>query len=216
MNSLLIFDLDGTLADTRADLSNAVNLTRNYYNLSDLSREEIINYVGEGRTKLIVQAFNDMPGINIEEAADLWSSFYNKILTVETKLYPGVAEGLEELYAKKYHMAVLSNKPGDMCREITAHFDLDKKLVTALGGGDLATTKPEPEGIYEVIARAEKKGFRRNGDNIWMIGDHYTDLKAARNAGVKSIFCNYGFGNRKDQNFDFEVSSFGEIARIVS
>ena len=215
MNTLIIFDLDGTLADTRADLSYAVNLTRKSYSLKELSLEEIITHVGGGRRNLIERTFSDAPGIDIDEASDRWSDFYYKNLTVQTCLYAGVLSGLKALSERKYHLAVLSNKPGDMCREITAHFGLDKYLVATMGGGDAATVKPEPEGVYEIISRAETRGFTRNADNIWMIGDHYTDLKVAENAEIKSIFCNYGFGDRKGLRSDFDVSSFAEILDIL-
>jgi len=216
MNTLIIFDLDGTLADTRADLAHAVNLTRKAYKLAELPPEEIVNYVGSGRKNLIEQAFHDSPNIDIEEVCDSWSDFYNENLIINTFLYKGVLEGIQSLHREGYHLAVCSNKPGPMCRRITAHFALDQYLVTALGGGDASTLKPEPEVLFEVMKKAEIAGFKREKDNVWMIGDHHTDLKVAENAGVKSIFCNYGFGKRGGLKSDFEVNSFDEIAEFIS
>ncbi len=215
MNTLIIFDLDGTLADTRADLANAVNLTRNHYGLHNLDWTEIVNYVGEGRTKLIERSFYDKPDVDIPEAIEKFTNFYNDNLTVETELYDGVYEGIKNLAETQYYLAVLSNKPGDMCREITDYFKLDKFLVTTMGGGDVSTTKPNPEGVFEVIKRAEAQGFKRNGENVWMVGDHFTDLQVAQNADIKSIFCNYGFGNRKGLSSSFEVDKFSDIAEII-
>ena len=215
MNTLIIFDLDGTLADTRADLANAVNLTRRDYGLPEQAIDEIVNYVGEGKHKLIERSFHDKPDADIDEAVDKFSTHYGENLIIKTPLYEGVANGLKKLKEKNYHLAVLSNKPGDLCREMTAHFGLDKYLVTTMGGGDAATMKPEPEGVYEVIRKAEAEGFSRNGNNVWMVGDHHTDLKVAENAGLKSIYCNYGFGFKKDVVPDYEVDSFSKIESVL-
>ena len=215
MNTLIIFDLDGTLADTRADLANAVNLARKEYGLPEQSIKEIVNYVGEGKYNLMKNSLHDKPDVDLEEAVAKFMHHYAANLIIKTYLYDGVAEGIKKLKGKNYHLAVCSNKPGDLCRQITAHFGLDKYLVTTKGGGDAATIKPEPEGVYEIIRLAENDGFSRNGDNVWMIGDHHTDLRVAENAGIKSIFCKYGFGSKKDQSSDYEVSSFSEIADIV-
>lgn len=216
MNTLIIFDLDGTLADTRADLAHAVNLTRKTYELAELTPKEIVNYVGGGRKNLIEQAFHDSPNVDIEEVCDSWSNFYSENLIINTCLYDGVIEGIQSLHNEGYYLAVCSNKPGPMCRRITAHFELDQYLVATLGGGDASTMKPEPEVIFEVMKKAEVAGFKRENDNVWMIGDHHTDLKVAENAKIKSIFCNYGFGKRAGLKSDFEVNSFDEIANLIS
>jgi phosphoglycolate phosphatase len=215
MNNLIIFDLDGTLADTRADLALAVNLTRKYYGLSEITYDKIITYVGNGAKKLIERVFTDNHELNINEVLKVFMQLYSDNLIIKTALYPGVIEGLKELSKSGHMMAVLSNKPGDLCRKIAAHFDLDKYFFTVMGGGDAEELKPEPAGINDIIKKAENAGFSRNSSNIWMVGDHYTDLKSAENAGIGSIFCSYGFGDRKGLESNHEVADFKELAGIL-
>jgi len=215
MNNLIIFDLDGTIADTRADLANAVNLTRGHYGLQGLPYETIVTYVGNGAKKLVERAFTDMPETDITEVIEVFMQAYSDNLIIETSLYPGVTEGLDSLSKSGHMMAVLSNKPGELCRQLSAHFDLDKYFITVMGGGDAAKLKPEADGINDIIKKAETAGFSRNGSNIWMVGDHYTDLKSAENAGIRSIFCSYGFGDRKGLESDHEAAGFSELTKIL-
>lgn len=215
MNTLIIFDLDGTLADTREDLALAVNLVRKSFELPELAREEIVQYVGGGRGLLMEKSMHDSPETDHQESCDRFTEYYNQNLTVNTYLYDGVVDTITELAEKGYYMAVLSNKPAEMCREITAHFKLDRHLVTTMGGGDVSTSKPAPEGVYEVIRRAEEKGFKKESDNVWMIGDHHTDMQVAVNAKMKSIFCTYGFGQKQGTCSDYEISNIKDILSIV-
>ncbi|MDC7125612.1 MAG: HAD hydrolase-like protein [Spirochaetales bacterium] len=215
MNKLIIFDLDGTLADTREDLANAVNLTREYYKLEKLDLKQIITFVGNGRTKLIERSFKDSKNVVIEEACNIFSDFYGKNLIVKTQLYDGVLKGIKQLHKRGFFLAVLSNKPGDFTREIVKHFTISQYVFTALGGGDTAAVKPDPSGLLRIISEAENSGFYREDNNIWMVGDHYTDLQTAKNANVRSILCNYGFGNPKELKPDYTISSFSEILNLL-
>lgn len=215
MNHLIIFDLDGTLADTRTDLARAVNRVRRSYGLSEFPMDKIVGYIGGGRTQLMEKSLHDQPETDIAEACNRFSEYYVKHLVVETRLYDGVADTIKALWDRGLFLAVLSNKPGDMCRKITAFFGLDKYLMTTLGGGDVSTVKPEPEGFYEVLRVAKENGFNGKKDNTWMIGDHHTDLQLAQNAGINSIFCNFGFGSRLEMGPDFEIDRFNEIESII-
>lgn len=216
MNHLIIFDLDGTLADTRADLARAVNLVRSSYGLSKFPMDKIIGYVGGGRTQLMEKSLHDQSEKDIADACNRFTEYYGRNLVVNTRPYDGVADTLKALWSKGFFLAVLSNKPGDMCRRITAFFELDQYLITTLGGGDVSTVKPEPEGFYEVLRVAGEKGFSGKKENTWMVGDHHTDLQLALNVGINSIFCNFGFGSRLEMNPDFEIERFKEIESIIT
>lgn len=215
MNKLIIFDLDGTLADTREDLAAALNLTRGSFGLPELALEEVVSYIGGGRASMIEKSFHDASGHDLILAGTRFTKYYNQNLTVKTRLYDGVSDTIKRLHEMGCHQAVLSNKPGDMSRDILAYFGLSRYLVTAMGGGDSAELKPAPGGVLEVIKRAEAKGFRRENDNVWMVGDHHTDLQVAMNAGLKSIFCTYGFGDRRGLGADFDISEFSDIIEII-
>ncbi len=216
MNSLIVFDLDGTLADTREDLAVSVNLLRRSYGLSDLSLTEIIKFVGGGMKVLVEKALIDGHKINQIEAQKKFTDFYYNNLTVKTRLYDGVIDTISTLSNRGYYIAVLSNKPGDMCREITKYFKLSQYLVTTMGGGDSPAIKPAVDGLLQIIKKAETLGFKKEDKNIWMVGDHHTDLKLAENAGIKSVFCKYGFGRRQDLKSDFDIESIGELKTILN
>ena len=216
MNKLIIFDLDGTLMDTRTDLANAVNLARKDYSLPVKTLEEIIEHIGQGKHNLIEKTFSDRPETDIDEAVDKFTDYYSKNLINETVLYEGVAEGLKNLSNRKYFMAVLSNKPGDLCRELTEHFKIDDNFIAVMGGGDTPVLKPEPDAIFNIITRAENMGFKREADNVWMVGDHHTDLRVAENAEIKSIFCNYGFGNRRGLSSNFDIDNFRQVETVTA
>ena len=215
MNKLIIFDLDGTLADTREDLARALNLTRISFNLPELSLDEIIGYVGSGRSYLIEKSFQDASSKDLIQASTRFTKYYKQNLTVKTYLYKGVMDTIIKLHDSGLFLAVLSNKPGDMSREITSHFGLSKYLLATMGGGDAAGLKPAPDGAMEIIRLAEEKGFCREKDNVWMVGDHHTDMKLAEIAGFKSIYCSYGFGSRSGTSCDFEISDISELPDIV-
>jgi len=183
---LLIFDLDGTLAETRQDLTTGINLMRDHYGLPPFDVETVTGYIGDGIRKLVERSLEGA-GVNIDEALALDKQFYAEHMLDETALYPGVEEGLRTLSGNM--LAVLSNKPGEPSREILKHLGVDHLFFRILGGGDLPNLKPAPDGIEALI---QESGA--SVENTWMIGDHHTDLEAAHNAGVKSGFVTYGIG----------------------
>lgn len=204
-NQLLIFDLDGTLADTRADLATGINLMRAHYGLSALPLADVESYVGDGIRKLVERALQGAD-VNIDEAVALNRKFYTEHILDETALYPGVAEGLKKLAAGGHRLAVLSNKPGDPSRIILKHLGVDNLFFRIIGGGDLPNLKPAPDGI---LALMKESGI--TAQNTWMLGDHHTDLEVAHNAGVKSGFVTYGIGHPGKFTADQVWNGFGEL-----
>ena len=200
---LLIFDLDGTLADTRADLATGINLMRAHYNLPPLALETVTSYIGNGIRKLVERSLDGVE-VELDEALALDKKFYAEHMLDETALYPGVVEGLQALSGNT--LAVLSNKPGDSSRIILKHLGVDGLFFRILGGGDLPNLKPAPDGI---VALMEESGI--SPENTWMIGDHHTDLEVAYNAGVKSGFVTYGIGHAGEFTADQTWHGFEEL-----
>ncbi|MCF7849642.1 MAG: HAD-IA family hydrolase [Kiritimatiellales bacterium] len=203
---LLVFDLDGTLIDSRADLAAGVNHMRANYGLPPLPADAISGYIGNGVRKLVERSLHDAADVDVEEAMRINRDYYVSHLTVHTTLYDGVSAGLRQLAAAGHKLALLTNKPGDASREIMEHFGLAAHFSEILGGGDVAELKPQPGGIFQCL---ETTGI--DVSNAWMIGDHYTDLAAAQNAGVKSALVTYGFGNAQDYTADEYFASFSEL-----
>lgn len=205
---LLIFDLDGTLADTRADLAAGINRMRAWYGLSPLSLETVQSFIGEGVRVLVERSLQGAP-VNLDEAVVLNRQFYAEEMLCRTVLYPGVAEGLRCLAAAGHALAVLSNKPGDPSRVILAHLGVQELFFRILGGGDLPVLKPAPDGIFALMAEAAIPG-----DRVWMIGDHHTDLEVAHNAGVRCGFVTYGIGHPGGFAPDRTWGGFEELTRF--
>ena len=205
---LLIFDLDGTLAETRQDLTTGINLMREHYDLPPITVESVTGYIGNGVRKLVERSLESVD-VDIDEALAINKKFYAEHMLDETALYPGVVEGLKVL--SKNALAVLSNKPGDPSRVILKHLGVDGLFFQILGGGDLPNLKPAPDGI---VALMEESGI--SAENTWMIGDHHTDLEVAHNAGVKSGFVTYGLGHAGEFTADQTWNGFEELVQFFT
>ena len=205
---LLIFDLDGTLAETREDLTTGINLMRAHYTLPPVDVETVISHIGNGVRELVEGCLQGMD-VDVDEALALYKTFYVEHMFDETRLYPGVEEGLMKLSG--HELAVLSNKPGDLTRAILKHLGVGDLFSRMLGGGDLPNLKPAPDGIEALIAES---GIAT--ENTWMIGDHHTDLEVAHNAGVKSGFVTYGIGHAGEFTADQTWNGFEELTEFFA
>ena len=205
---LIIFDLDGTLAETRQDLAAGINLMRTHYALPPLDVETVTDYIGNGVRALVERSLQGMD-VDVDEALALNKKFYAERMFDETHLYPGVEEGLKKLSG--HALAVLSNKPGDPTRAILKHLGVDNLFFRMLGGGDLPNLKPAPDGIEALM---EESGISK--ENTWMIGDHHTDLEVAHNAGVKSGFVTYGIGHSGEFSADQTWNGFEELTEFFT
>jgi len=203
---LVIFDLDGTLIDSRADLAAGINHMRAQFGLAPLAVETIGGYVGDGVRKLVERSLQGAE-VDLGEALEMNQDYYFSHLVVHTTLYPGVEEGIRKLADAGHKLALLSNKQGTSCRAILRHFGLDGFFCAIVGGGDVAHLKPEPDGVFLCLENAEI-----GASSTWMAGDHYTDLAVAKNAGVKSAFVRYGFGEERGYEPDLYFDSFSELA----
>lgn len=202
---LLIFDLDGTLVDSREDLTEAINHMRAHYGLAPLAVETVTGYVGDGVRKLIERSLQGA-GVDVGEAMAINKEYYLAHLTVHTTLYPGVAEGLRRLVQAGHKLALLTNKPGDPSRTIMKHFGLDGLFSAIVGGGDVPNLKPAPDGIFQCLEAAGMPAAK-----AWMVGDHCTDLAVAENAGIKSAFVRYGFGAERGYKPTVYFASFPDL-----
>jgi len=202
---LLVFDLDGTLIDSRLDLTNSVNAMLAHYGKMTLSEDIVASYIGDGAGVLVRRALahahvivdEDDPHDDafVEEALD-WFVAYYKIHKVDfTTVYPGVMDSLEtirELHPK-LPMAVLTNKPVNPSRKICEHFGLDRFFFANYGGNSFETKKPDPEGLLTLIAEAsELVGQAIGAGETVMIGDSHVDVLTARACGAISLGCTFG------------------------
>lgn len=202
---LLIFDLDGTLVDSRADLAAGINHMRENYGLGPLSLNVVSGYVGNGVRKLVERSLQGT-SVDVDEALQINKDYYFSHATVHTTLYDGVAEGVRTLKAAGHRLAVLTNKPSHPSRAILKYFQLDEFLDIIIGGDDLNQLKPKPGGILRCLEICAMEP-----SDAWMVGDHCTDLAAAENAGIASAFCRYGFGDERGYEPTEYFASFSEL-----
>jgi phosphoglycolate phosphatase len=186
---LLIFDLDGTLIDSRLDLAHSVNATRAHMGMGPLEFERVYSYVGNGAPVLIRRALGDQATeAEVEEGLEFFLEYYREHALDYTRLYPGVKESLDRLQAAGKRLAVLTNKPVRMSRAIVEGLGVDGHFFRLYGGNSFDFKKPNPIGI-ETLMR--ETGVAREA--TMMVGDSAVDVQTARNAQVACCGVMYGF-----------------------
>ena len=205
-----LFDLDGTLIDSRADLALAVNLTRQDFGLPPKPQEAVVACVGEGVRVLIERALPECP--------ELWDAMlirqrenYRAHLLDQTCLYPGVKETLSALCGAGWRLGVVTNKPGVFTRPILESLGVLTYFGAVVGGGDCPALKPDPAPLR---LAAKQLGVTLAPDD-WMIGDHVTDLEAGFRAGLRRCFCRYGFGEARGAAYDLAVDRLEAFLAVV-
>lgn len=186
---LLIFDLDGTLIDSKLDLAHAVNATRAHMGMPALEHERVYSYVGNGAPVLIRRALGEeATELQVEEALEFFLEYYREHPLDFTRLYPGVRESLERLGQAGKQMAVLTNKPVRISRAILDGLGVQDFFFRIYGGNSFEFKKPHPVGV-EALMR--ETGVGR--DATLMVGDSSVDVETARNAGIACCGVTYGF-----------------------
>ncbi len=183
----LVFDLDGTLIDSRRDITTAVNRTRAGYGLPPLALEQVVTMVGEGARLLIERALPEIPADRVDATLPVYLEHYRQVCLDETRPYPGIVEMLARL-AATYPLALLSNKGEELSRLVLRGLDLDRFFREILGGDSLRTRKPDPAGLYLL---AERLGVPV--ERLMLVGDTRIDAEAARNAGCAFALVEWGF-----------------------
>lgn len=189
MTRLLIFDLDGTLIDSRLDLANSVNATRANLGMPPLTNQTVYNYVGNGVPVLIKRALGEGASeIVLQSAQEFFLTYYREHMLDYTTLYPGTAEALARLSAAGIQLAILTNKPVRFSRAIVEGLGIAPYFQRVYGGNSFDQKKPHPIGIETLMSEC---GADRRG--TVMIGDSSVDIQTARNASVHAWGVSYGF-----------------------
>jgi phosphoglycolate phosphatase len=187
----LVFDLDGTLVESRRDIATAVNRMRAELSLPPLTLEQVVGMVGEGARLLVERALADaVPAAEtsrIDAAFARYRGHYQDVALDTTRPYPGVEEMLSAL-APAYPMSLLSNKSEGMSRHILDALGLGAYFRDVLGGDTLPTRKPDPEGLALLAARLHVPIT-----TLMLVGDSRIDAATARNAGCRFARVDWGF-----------------------
>ena len=159
--NLLIFDLDGTLVDSKLDLVHSVNAARGLMNLAPISEELVASYVGNGAPVLMRRALGPDAGEEeVRRALDFFLGYYRDHMLDNTRLYPGVKSGLDRLLASGARLAVLTNKPVRFSRAIVEGLGLGNHFFQIYGGNSFEQKKPDPIGIETLIAECRAARLR--------------------------------------------------------
>lgn len=212
----LLFDLDGTLIDSRDDLADSVNLMLSELNLANLSSETIYNFIGEGVFNLVNRSISaslqkESDKDFSEYGVEVFRKIYTENCLVKTNLYEGVAETLEKL--SDYQKAVITNKPHDFSVKILEGLGISQHFSLVVGGDTFPERKPSPVPLLRAI---EKLGF--TAQKSLMIGDSWVDIAAGKNAEMKTCGYVFGFRGRNElekAEADFLIEKFSDLEKLL-
>ncbi|HIJ82246.1 MAG TPA: HAD-IA family hydrolase [Desulfuromonadales bacterium] len=203
----VLFDLDGTLVDSLDDLTAAVNHTRAAFGLPQLHSPTVCAMIGKGARHLIRQAVPDLDDAETDRALQLFLDFNQHHIADKSRLYPGIGKTLDVLQGKGIRLAVVSNKNQSLSGLILSALGVRDYFELIAGGDTFAESKPSPLPLLRV---ADQLGVLPT--ECVMVGDSINDIEAGNRAGIVTIGCNWGYGNREElSQSTFQVDSCDEL-----
>ncbi len=209
-----MFDLDGTLVDSRRDIAESANEMLAALDAPPLDHDEVVRMVGEG-ARLLVSRVLAAGGVraDIDAAFARFSAIYDRRLADHTRPYPGVVAGLERL-AERFTPAVLTNKPQHHTDRLLEALDLRRYFVQALGGDTAQGRKPDPTGLTALIGAAGAVPAAG-----MLVGESWVDAETARRGGTRFCFAEYGFGSVPPAGLregELRIRDFEELQALLA
>jgi phosphoglycolate phosphatase len=208
---LLVFDLDGTLIDSKQDLALSVNAVRERIGLGPLPYDTVASYVGRGVVMLMRRALGEgATDEDVEQAVAFFLDYYRSHMLDHTVTYPGVREALEALADRK--LAVLTNKPVKFSQSILAGLDISRYFTQVYGGNSFDQKKPDPVGLVTIMRESAAVAAE-----TMIVGDSDTDVLTGRNAGVWTCGVSYGLAadTLKSTPPDFMLDDLRELPGLL-
>jgi phosphoglycolate phosphatase len=187
---VIIFDLDGTLVDSRGDITNALNYAVEPYGFENLTVERTVSLIGEGVSRLIEKRLGTKAADLQEAALRRFLEYYGEHLVDSSALYPGVRETLELL--GKYRKTVISNKREDLSKRLLEGLNSSIFFEMIWGSDSTPEKKPSPVPVLKML----KKMCCRPEEAVF-VGDSVYDIQAGKAAGVRTVAVSYGYGDRR-------------------
>lgn len=212
MKRLIIYDLDGTLVDTREDIARAANHMLTAFNVPCLDRPTIESFVGKGLHHLIKSCLKTEDAKQIEKGSRVYREYYAKHMLDHTALYPGAREVLE--YFKERLQAVITNKPNPYSRQILEALGVAGYFVEIVAGDTDYPKKPDPTAVLSIMKREKVEA-----DETLFVGDSLIDIETGRNAGIETIVISHGFESEEalqSANPAGLVSGFRELLAFTN
>ena len=208
---LIVFDLDGTLADSLPDLTNAANYALRLLSLPERTSEEVKGMIGGGERRFMERLVGPAHQALTEDCLKLYLDYYSRHCGDLTRPYPGVPETLEKLAGKK--LAVLSNKLQRLTEQVLAAVGLARCFAASRGGGRGLPLKPAAEPLTALI-----RDLGAEPGRTLMVGDKPADVMTARGAGARVAAVTYGYGelaSLQAASPDFLLTRFDQLVDIV-
>ncbi len=189
---VVVFDLDGTLADTAPDLTAALNHSLAVLGRPAVPDESVRHMVGHGARALLqkgLAATGEMTDALVERGFPIFIDHYTANIAVGTRPFPGLEAALDALSAMGVKLAVCTNKLESLSYELINALGWQDRFAALVGGDTLPVRKPDPAPLFEAIARC-------GGGRAAFVGDSITDTDTGRNAGIPTIAVSFGFSDR--------------------
>jgi phosphoglycolate phosphatase len=209
----VLFDLDGTLIDSKSDIAASANITRQHYGFDPLPEDVIGTFVGLGIMNLLERAIENNDPIRLKEAHHVFKGHYRDHCVDATRPYPGAFELLDFLKKRKIGMGIVSNKPQEFTDLIMEKLNLAPYFAVIFGPEATVNKKPHPEPLLVAL---EKLGAKSS--EAVMIGDSTVDIEAARAAQMPVGVLTHGYGTRDilvAADPDWMADSLGEFIEIL-
>jgi|COG998Drversion2_1049125.scaffolds.fasta_scaffold16841_1 phosphoglycolate phosphatase len=209
----VVFDFDGTVADTWRDIATALNQTFVEFGFAPVEGPEVRYWIGDGARKLLLRAVPESHRSEdaIDELYERFAEHYDRVCLETTELYPGVLDCLAAL--RGVPLAIASNKPERFLMRIVEGLGLKEHFSLLAGGDTLAVRKPDPTVLLDLRDRLSSPA-----ETMWMVGDSAVDVETGRAAGARTIGCGWGMRGRDElrrANVHFLVEHPREIPRII-
>jgi len=205
---LAIFDLDGTLVDSAPDIRAALNRLMAAEGLAPFDLSAVTAMIGDGARALLTKAFTARDKALPESVIPGFLADLEASSAVLTRPYPGMVAALETLTARGWQLAICTNKPIAATTALLRELDLGRHFHLVLGGDSLAVKKPDPGHVRGVLQQLNVAA-----EQAMMIGDHQNDIRAARGAGVRSVFAAWGYGS--GAGADLSAAEPAEILALI-
>lgn len=216
MRKAVIFDLDGTLADTLESIAYCANETLKRQGFASIEKEEYRYLVGDGAAKLIERALiksGDQSLVCFDKAMQDYAEIFEKHCMYHVKPYEGIVSTLHALRAAGVKAAVLSNKPHERTLQVIKDLFGDGLFQVVAGQRPEIERKPSPAGVFAIM-----KEFGVSADEVLYLGDTNTDMKTGKSAGVFTIGVLWGFRDRKEleeNHADAVIENPAEIFKYI-
>jgi phosphoglycolate phosphatase len=210
---VVAFDLDGTLVDTAPDLTAALNHTLGAMGRPPVPQETVRHMVGHGVRALLTKglaATGEMTSALVDHGAPIFLAYYEAHIADHSHAFPGLEDALDRLAARGVTLAICTNKPEALARDLVGQLGWDGRFAALVGGDTLPVRKPDPAPLHEVIARV-------GGGRAAFVGDSIVDVDTARAAGLPSVAVSFGFSDRPPTELgaDALIDHFDELVTTL-